>query len=143
MLLLFRPSPHSLRCRREQSIGQAIGPQADHGEGRRMATTDRLKADIDSGRLGDKIAFPDPSAAPLGTDDEAAGSPPTPERVAEAREGELRSAREIGPSAGEERSRRIDGEADGLPRTGLAPILISLVVGLMIAAAVVVLLTAR
>jgi hypothetical protein len=108
-----------------------------------MATTNRLKADIDSGRTGDKIAFPDPSAAPLGTDDEAAGSPPMRDRVAEARAGELRAGREIGPSAGEERSRRIDGEADGLPRNGWAPILISLVIGLMIAAAMVVLLTAR
>ena len=108
-----------------------------------MATTNRLKADIDSGRTGDKVAFPDPSAAPLGTDDEAAGSPPTPERVAEACESELRATQEIGPSAGEERSRRIDGEADGLPRNGLAPILISFVIGLLIAAAVVVLITAR
>jgi hypothetical protein len=108
-----------------------------------MATTNRLKADIDSGRAGDKIAFPDPSAAPLGTDDEAAGSPPTPERVAEARGTMPRADQEIGPNAGEERSRRIDGEADGLPRNGLAPILMSLAIGLMIAAAMVVLITAH
>jgi len=38
---------------------------------------DQLRADIDSGRSGDKVPFPDPAAAPLGTDAEAAGFPPT------------------------------------------------------------------
>jgi hypothetical protein len=32
-----------------------------------------LRAAIDRGETGDKVAFPDPAAAPLGTDDEAAG----------------------------------------------------------------------
>jgi len=41
-----------------------------------------LKGAIDSGRTGDKVAFIDPGAAPLGTDDEAAGPPDTAERVA-------------------------------------------------------------
>ncbi|HVW93756.1 MAG TPA: hypothetical protein VHB74_14275 [Devosia sp.] len=41
------------------------------------ATTDRERAAIDSGAAGDKIAFPDPAAAPLGTDAEASGAPPT------------------------------------------------------------------
>ena len=36
----------------------------------------RLKAAIDRGETGDKVAFPDPAAAPLGTDDEAAGTGP-------------------------------------------------------------------
>jgi hypothetical protein len=44
-----------------------------------------LQADIDSGRTGDKNPVFDPSLAPLGTDDEAAGHPPSPARVAEAR----------------------------------------------------------
>jgi hypothetical protein len=34
---------------------------------------EQLRADIDSGRTGDKVAHPDPAAAPLGADDEAAG----------------------------------------------------------------------
>jgi hypothetical protein len=38
---------------------------------------DQLRADIDSGKTGDKIPFPDPAAAPLGTDAEAAGYPPS------------------------------------------------------------------
>lgn len=42
-----------------------------------MPTTDRERRAIDSGEAGDKIAFPDPAAAPLGTDAEASGNPPT------------------------------------------------------------------
>ena len=45
----------------------------------------QLSADIDSGRTGDKNPALDPSLAPLGTDDEAAGTPPTPFRVMLAR----------------------------------------------------------
>lgn len=40
-----------------------------------MPGTDRLRGDIDEGRMRDKVPFPDPAAAPLGTDDEAAGMP--------------------------------------------------------------------
>src|SRR3954470_21030091 len=47
-------------------------------------TTDRLRADIDSGRTGDKVGFSDPATAPLGTDDEAAGTPPSKAAIAEA-----------------------------------------------------------
>jgi hypothetical protein len=42
-------------------------------------TTDQLRDDIDKGRTGEKIAMPDPATAPLGTDAEAGGSPPTPQ----------------------------------------------------------------
>ena len=37
------------------------------------------------GRTGDKVAFPDPAAAPLGTDEEAAGTPVSPHAAALAR----------------------------------------------------------
>lgn len=47
-------------------------------------TTDRLRTDIDRGRTGDKVAFSDPATAPLGTDDEAAGTPPSKEAIAHA-----------------------------------------------------------
>jgi len=40
-------------------------------------TVDRLRADIDSGLTGDKVPGSDPAAAPLGTDAEAGGAPPT------------------------------------------------------------------
>jgi hypothetical protein len=43
----------------------------------RPPTTDEERARIDSGQAGDKVVFPDPAAAPLGTDAEAAGYPPT------------------------------------------------------------------
>ncbi|POR41578.1 hypothetical protein [Methylobacterium sp. V23] len=51
-------------------------------------TTAMLKADIDSGRTGDKVAHYDPGLSQLGTDDEAAGNAPTPDRVALARKTE-------------------------------------------------------
>ncbi len=52
------------------------------------ATTDQLRDDIDRGRTGDKVHFPDPAAAPLGTDDEAGGHAPHPRTVAEVRQHE-------------------------------------------------------
>lgn len=39
----------------------------------KMVTGEQLRADIDAGRTGDKVAFPDPATAPLGTDAEAGG----------------------------------------------------------------------
>src|SRR5688572_9373696 len=42
-------------------------------------TLDRFRADISGERTGEKVNFPDPAAAPLGTDAEAAGHPPTVE----------------------------------------------------------------
>lgn len=53
-------------------------------------TAARLRADLDAGEGRDKVAYPDPAAAPLGTDDEAAGTPVSPERVRMARENERR-----------------------------------------------------
>lgn len=53
----------------------------------------QLKDDIDSGRTGDKNATADPGMASLGTCDEAAGTAPTPERVALAREQEKKIGR--------------------------------------------------
>lgn len=55
---------------------------------RRDATAAQLKADIDSGRTGDKVAGFDPAAAPLGTDAEAGGAPMDPDLIAEDRLGE-------------------------------------------------------
>ena len=58
--------------------------------GRKGPTIAQLKADIDSGRTGEKVALLDPGLSPLGTDDEAAGRSPSPERIAMAREYETR-----------------------------------------------------
>ena len=49
------------------------------------STSAQLKADIDSGRTGDKIGELDPGLSSLGTDDEAAGRPPSAFRIALAR----------------------------------------------------------
>jgi hypothetical protein len=39
------------------------------------AAADRLRKAVDAGATQDKVDFPDPAAAPLGTDAEAAGTP--------------------------------------------------------------------
>jgi hypothetical protein len=50
-----------------------------------VPTTDQMRDAIDSGATGEKVGYPDPAAAPLGTDAEAAGKSPTPtERRLEA-----------------------------------------------------------
>ncbi|HYY85407.1 MAG TPA: hypothetical protein VE686_13020 [Beijerinckiaceae bacterium] len=48
-------------------------------------TSAQLKGDINSGHTGDKNPGFDPALAPLGTDDEAAGRPPSAFRIQLAR----------------------------------------------------------
>ena len=50
---------------------------------------DQLRSAIDAGRAGDKMPWPDPAMAPLGTDDEAGGNAPTRQQVAEAHRQEV------------------------------------------------------
>jgi hypothetical protein len=45
---------------------------------------DLLRCMIDAGKTFDKVSFPDPSAAPLGTGDEAGGFPSSAAQVSEA-----------------------------------------------------------
>jgi hypothetical protein len=59
---------------------------------KRGSTIEQLRRDIDSGRTGSKVDFPDPAAAPLGTDYEAAGNPPSPAEVNIARQHEVEDA---------------------------------------------------
>ena len=59
---------------------------AQHG-----ATMAQLRADIDSGRTGDKVAAVDHAAAPLGTDEEAAGTPVSAEIIAMVRQRECKA----------------------------------------------------
>nr|WP_245259060.1 hypothetical protein [Salinarimonas rosea] len=54
-----------------------------------------LKADVDSGRTGDKNAVFDPGMSMLGTDDEVAGTPASPERMRLAREEQARNAPKV------------------------------------------------
>jgi hypothetical protein len=49
---------------------------------RRGGTTEQLRDEIDRGRTGDKVDAIDPAAAPLGTDEEAAGTPIDPKLLA-------------------------------------------------------------
>jgi hypothetical protein len=51
----------------------------------------QLRGDIDKGRTGDKAAGVDPAAAPMETDAEAGGAPPSPPEVAQARRLERRA----------------------------------------------------
>jgi hypothetical protein len=55
-------------------------------------TISKLREDIDRGRGGDKVNVADPAAAPLGTGEEAAGTPVPPEAVATAYAQEIRPA---------------------------------------------------
>ncbi|MCW1933661.1 hypothetical protein [Pararhodobacter zhoushanensis] len=64
---------------------QAPGPASSGPASSGPADASRLRDAIDRGGTGDKVAFSDPAAAPLGTDDEAAGTPPTPQQVRTAR----------------------------------------------------------
>jgi hypothetical protein len=57
---------------------------------KKRPTASQLRGDINSGDTGDKTPGLDPAAAPMETDAEAGGAPPTPEEVAQARANERR-----------------------------------------------------
>lgn len=90
-------------------------------------TTQQLKADIDAGKTGDKVVEGfDLGLSTLGTDDEASGTPNTPEQVAMARSLERRKAPQVPP---EQSARK---PTPGLPAVwsiAVAFILVVLVVG--------------
>jgi hypothetical protein len=65
-----------------------------------IETTEQLRIAIDQGHAGDKVDVTDPAAAPLGTDDEAGGSPNTVARVRLAAAHEVHSR----PSSASQRS---------------------------------------
>ena len=61
----------------------------------RTPTTDQIRNAIDRGATGEKVAYLDPAAAPLGTDAEAGGHPPTKqERALDARSRTLNHERQ-------------------------------------------------
>lgn len=68
-------------------------------------TVDRLRKEIDRGKTGDKTDYPDPAAAPLGTDAEAGGHPPSDEELRIAREAELPRTGDRPPAPAVDRSR--------------------------------------
>jgi hypothetical protein len=55
-----------------------------------MTNVEQFRKEIDTGRTGDKVDWPDPAAAPLGADEEAAGTPVSPAAVGQARAAERR-----------------------------------------------------
>ena len=59
--------------------------QADPPPESEAPTSAQLKGDIDSGRTGDKTPHVDVGAAPLGTCEEAGGTPPSSQEVRLAR----------------------------------------------------------
>jgi hypothetical protein len=65
-----------------------------------MATTEQLRKDIDRGRTRDKVAGSDPAMVPLGTDEEAAGTPLGPKEIEAARHQEVRAPFHEGASHG-------------------------------------------
>ena len=60
-------------------------------EPRKTATSEQLRHAIDRGRTGSKLPYPDPAAAPLGTDDEAGGAPTDPGVLHDVLQRETRS----------------------------------------------------
>jgi hypothetical protein len=56
-----------------------------------IETTEQLRIAIDQGMAGDKVDTTDPAAAPLGTDDEAGGTPDSAAQVRAAAAYEVRT----------------------------------------------------
>ena len=100
----------------------------------RAPTTDQIRHDIDSGKSGDKVGFPDPSAAPLGTDDEAAGTPPTERQRMAAHAEEVINRPNGDPVATEPRPVSTHQDSTSRPRRTW---LIAVLVGVVAAVAVV------
>lgn len=98
----------------------------------------QLKDDIDSGRTGDKIGGFDPAAAPLGTDEEAAGTPVPAEAVALARAQEGAGRPNDARRNAAEPSLQPDGARGSGPR--VTPALLGAAVGVLMVVGALVLL---
>jgi hypothetical protein len=81
-----------------------------------------LKADIDSGRTDDKNEVFDPGMSMLGTDDEVAGNPASPERIRMAREQETSRSTAGAP---------VEPRAN-IARTGRGRIVTAFVIGIVL-----------
>jgi len=89
-----------------------------------MANADQLRNEIDQGKSGAKAPFADPSVAPMGTDDEAGGYPPTQNQINWVRHTELKSDASAGPNTTDESTRSPSGEGLGLPPRGATPFML-------------------
>jgi hypothetical protein len=99
---------------------------------RRGATSAQLRDDIDSGRTGDKAPGFDPAAAPLGTDEEAGGTPPSPELIARARAAEARITADPRPNAAEPALAPDARVAKGASRGAPDGVMMAVLVGLLV-----------
>ncbi|GLK73966.1 hypothetical protein KHC23_00970 [Ancylobacter dichloromethanicus] len=100
-----------------------------------MSDANRLRDDIDAGSTRDKVAFSDPAAAPLGTDDEAAGGAPAAERIVL---GAGTAPRASAPGSGtDERGRAYDDKGVTVPGVSFTTAVIGLLVAVLGVAAVV------
>ncbi len=97
----------------------------------RHSNSAQLRNDIDQGRTGDKVRGFDPAAAPLGTDDEAGGAPPSAAAIAQARVAERRKPRGHNPNAANPRQTP-DGHAE--QKRKRAPFVAALLVVLVLLA---------
>ncbi len=87
----------------------------DHSGASSRPYPETLRGAIDSGRTRDKVDFPDPAAAPLGTDDEAAGFPASAAATRQAIE------TETPPNGPQQGATSIENwELTGAPAMGLA-----------------------
>ncbi|MBX9760175.1 MAG: hypothetical protein K2Y29_15465 [Beijerinckiaceae bacterium] len=97
----------------------------DHSGASSRLYPETLRGAIDSGRTGDKVNFPDPAAAPLGTDDEAAGFPASASATQRAMDSEMPP-----PASPPVATSIEDWELSGAPAMGLA---IALMLALLMA----------
>jgi hypothetical protein len=80
----------------KEAAYHGVPAEDDYGYAQAIKTQARER--IDRGETGDKVAVPDPAAAPLGTDAEAGGWPTASEHIA-------RSTAAQAASAGQRRTR--------------------------------------
>ena len=104
------------------------------GSAKTPKTSSMLRNEIDRGKSGDKVGYPDPAAAPLGTDAEAGGASPTEEEVDIAYDREIEGR----PNSSEVASEPRPVSSDNSPRstggnaTIMMVVLVLLLAGLII-----------
>lgn len=78
---------------------EVIDRELERKERRKPPNAAQLRGDIDKGLTGDKAPGVDPAAAPMETDAEAGGTPPTAEEIAQARRNERRPSADANQAA--------------------------------------------
>ena len=87
------------------------------------AEATRLRDDIDRAATGDKVAFSDPAAAPLGTDAEAGGATPSAQATANARQAERADGASSMPKKDPAMLQKTTGQAVGMLALGAVAVL--------------------